>query len=151
MRLSARALHCVRLSLLPVAALWQLACRNPEGFGWAVQRGTIVTSAAGPNVDLPSVFVAGQLAGVTVYTFGDGCVTLAYTSSTVSGAMAVVEPFDSVIVKLPPHHVCSDKSYQFAHTAAVVFAQAGSGTIRIIGWSDIAQAVDTLDYAVTIQ
>jgi hypothetical protein len=33
----------------------------------------------------------------------------------------------------------------------VVFAQAGSGTIRIIGWNEVSQADDTLDYAVSIQ
>ena len=151
MRSGARALQRALLSLVPVAALWQLACHNPEEFGWTVRRGTIVTSVAGPLVTLPSQVVAGQPALVTVYTFGDGCVTSAYTNSTVSGAMAVVEPFDSVIVRLPAHHTCAGKSYQFAHSAAVVFPQAGSGTIRIIGWSDVAQADDTLDYAVSIQ
>jgi hypothetical protein len=151
MRFSARARRGALLSLLPAAALWPLACHNPEEFGWAVERGTIVTSAAGPIVDVPSVVVAGEPAAVTVYTFGDGCVTPAYTNSTVTGALAVVEPFDSVIVKLPANHTCGSKSYQFAHSAAVVFAQAGSGTIRIIGWNEVSQADDTLDYAVSIQ
>lgn len=151
MRSGARALRSALLCLLPSAALWQLACHNPEEFGWAVQRGTIVTNVAGPIVSVPSVVAAGQLAGVTVYTFGDGCVTPAYTNSRVSGALAVVEPFDSVVVKLPAHHSCAGKSYQFAHSVAVVFTQAGSDTIRIIGWSAVTQADDTLDYVVAIQ
>ena len=141
----------VPVLLLSLVALVQLACRNPAEWRWAVRRGTIVTSAAGPTVIWPSEVVAGQPLPVTVYTFGNGCVTPAYTNSTVSGDTAVVEPFDSVIVQLPPNHTCAQKSYLFAHSASVVFAQAGSGTIRIIGWNDVVQADDTLDYSVTVQ
>ncbi|MGA2381894.1 MAG: hypothetical protein ABSG61_00510 [Gemmatimonadales bacterium] len=102
-------------------------------------------------VTLPTQVVAGQAALITVNTFGGGCVTPAYTNSRVSGDTAVVEPFDSVIVQLPPHQVCSDKLYTFLHSVWVVFPVAGPGTIRIIGWNDVVHADDTLDYNVSVQ
>ncbi len=140
------------LALLVAVALPQLACRNPAEWRWAVQRGTIVDIPQfSPVVTIPTPIVAGKAATVTVYTFGNGCVKAAYTNFKVSGAVAVVEPFDSVVVEMPPNGACTDQRNGFRHSASVVFPASGSGTLWIIGWSDVTRAVDTLDYNVTVQ
>jgi len=139
------------LALLTAVALPQLACRNPAELRWAVRRGTIVLDVVGPMVTLPTQVVAGQAAPITVYTFGDGCVTPAYTNSRVSGDTAVVEPFDSVVVQLPPNEACTSELNGFPHSVSVIFPRAGPGAIRVVGWNDVARADDTLDYNVTVQ
>lgn len=141
----------VLVLLLSLVALVQLACRNPAERRWAVRRGTIVLNVVGPTVTLPTQFVAGQAAPITVYTYGGGCVAPAYTNSRVSGAIAVVEPFDSVLVQLPPNVACTNELNAFPHSVSLIFPRAGAGTIRIVGWNDVAQAEDTLDYNVSVQ
>jgi len=152
MRPRATASSSVFALFVLLVALVQLACRNPAEWRWAVQRGTIVDNPQfSPTVILPTQVVADQAAPVTVYTFGNGCVKPAYTNSRVSGAVAVVEPFDSVVVEMPPNSGCTDQRNGFPHSVSVVFPVSGSGTIRIIGWSDATRAVDTLEYSVTVQ
>ena len=140
------------LLLLPLVALVPQACRNPAELRWAVRPGTIVyNQQVGSMVILPTQVVAGQAAPVTVYTFGNGCVAPAYTNTTVSGAIAIVEPFDSVVVQLPPHMTCTDELNAFPHSVSVVFPQAGAGRILIIGWNHVTETDDTLDYNLTVQ
>ena len=143
---------CTRLLGLPLLLLVAVACRNPAELRWAVQRGTIFGPGVGSStVTLPSQFVAGQPAPVTVYTQGGGCVRAAYTNSRVAGDTAVVEPFDSVVVQLPPNTACTSEFRWLPHSVSVIFPQAGSGTIRIVGWNGIAGVDTTLTYSVTVQ
>jgi len=141
----------VPMSLLLLVALPQLGCRSPAELRWAVQRGTIFASAVGSVVTVPTQVVAGQGATVTVYTVGGGCVKPAYTNSKVSGDTAVVEPFDSVVVHLPADMNCTTELRMLPHAASVIFPQAGPGTIRIVGWNDVAHADTTLVYNVSVQ
>ncbi len=141
----------VLTSMLLLTALPQLSCRNPAELRWAVQRGTIASNGMEPMVTLPTQVVAGQEATVTVYTFGGGCVKLAYTNSRVSGDTAVVEPFDSVVVQLPANMACTTELELLPHSASVIMSRSGPGTIRIVGWNDVAHADTTLVYTVSVQ
>ena len=153
--ISSRSLvsSCVRLSGLSLVALVALACRDFNEIRWTVRRATIEQPPpVGSRVDVPQTIVAGQAAIVTVHTFGeDDCVRGAGTNSTVSGATAVIEPFDSVIVQMPSNMACLSLPADIRHSVSLVFSKAGPATIRIVGWSDVQQAEVTVERAIAVQ
>jgi len=136
-------------SCLVLVALVGLACRGNEP-QWGISRGTI-EFLGDSAVDIPQQMTAGQAALVTIYTFGDvDCYRPAWTRLAVTGATAVIEPFDWVVVG-PANTPCDRVLRQMPHSVSLTFSQAGPAAIRIVGWRDAIGVTDTLEYSVTVQ
>ena len=141
----------VRVSWPSLVVLVPLACRDPNAVKWAILPGAVVYGSAGPSVSIAQPIVTGQAAVVTVYTFGDGCARQANTQSTVSGSIAVIEPFDWVVVQTPSNFACDQMLNTFPHSVSLVFSQSGPATIRVLGRKVPFDTADTLEYSVSVQ
>jgi hypothetical protein len=89
----------------------------------------------GRPVDIPTPATAsvGMPITVTFRSAGGGCTRTGPTTASVQGLVAVIEPFDSVVTKLPPNWGCPMILRALEHTATVRFAAPGTATIQVVG------------------
>jgi hypothetical protein len=142
----------IRVAIVALSVLgFALACREPTGLRWGIRRGTIQSDSGTSLLDVPQTIVAGQPAVFTIYTYGGGCVRQAYTRSSLSGSMAILEPFDSVVVAMPDNMGCTLELRMFAHSATFTFPGAGSATIRVVGWKEPDEVEVTREQSIIVQ
>ena len=82
-------------------------------------------------VNVPDTVPVHTPASVVATTYGGGCIfAKAFTTVSVEGLNAVVEPYDSVDIST---RICTLEIRQFVHTAEVQFAEQGTATVRVVG------------------
>ncbi|HWE43815.1 MAG TPA: hypothetical protein VG432_15015 [Gemmatimonadaceae bacterium] len=115
------------------------------------QRPGVLTLSGEPSITVPAEGTAGAPVIVTVITWGGGCARQGPTAASVSGLIADVTPFDSVVVSLPSNMACPADIRSYTHTATILFSAAGPAVVRVHGWSEPAKAAITVERAIQIR
>lgn len=141
--------------LLPAALVALAACGDDAG----VQPDTIVVPATilsgveddgSGSVTVPTSARVGVPFTVEVRSTGGGCTERDSTGVQVAGLVADVRP----LVREPAPGTtpaCFAVIKEFTHTAAITFAQPGTGTVRVHGRRDGSGSTVTLTRSVVVQ
>ncbi len=103
------------------------------------------------GVELPDTVDVATDFAVTVSTFGGGCTSLGLTEARTEGSVATIEPFDSVVTRLPPGAFCTDVLRTFDHVATIRFSDLGVATLRIVGRREPGGESVTLERTVVVR
>ncbi len=95
------------------------------------RRGVIQFFEDTVRITLPDTVSANVAANISVLTHGGGCISQGETRVSVDGLLAVIEPFDSIVVG--DDLVCTLELRVFTHTVLLQFGQTGIATARVIG------------------
>ena len=103
------------------------------------------------QVQLPATASVGAPITVTVRTYGGGCIRMGPTWTSVRGLVAVIEPLDSVVSRLPPNWGCTAELGLLEHEATVQFAESGAATVRILGRREPGDSPLSVERTIVIQ
>lgn len=113
------------------------------------RRGVIEFFEDTVGIILPDTVLANVPANISVRTHGGGCISQGETRVSVDGLLAVIEPFDSVVVG--DDLVCTTELWVFTHTALLQFGQTGIATARIIGIREPSGDTISVDRIVVVR
>ena len=132
--------------IIPSIGVLLVACGlfGPE---WKVQRGVIKHYADPVVLQLADSTTIGTPTIVAVVTYGGGCVRRGFVKAEVDGLTAIVEPYDSVLVRA---EVCSLELKQFWHEVSLQFRQRGTATLRLTGREEPTGRVFTVTRSVEV-
>lgn len=116
-----------------------------------LRRGVLEFYDDAPRIEAPATASVGAPVAVTVRTYGGGCIGRGPTSTAVQGLVAVIEPFDSVVIRLPPNWACTLELRLLEHVATVQFAEPGTATIRILGRREPGDSPLSVERTIVIQ
>jgi hypothetical protein len=116
-----------------------------------LRRGVLEFHGDPPHVQAPATASLGTPVIVTVRTYGGGCIKAGPTSAAVQGLVAVIEPFDSVVTRLPPNWACTQELRLLSHVTTLQFADRGTATIRILGRREPGDSPLSIERTIVVQ